>query len=352
MNSETAKNGFIEVRVNSKVNYGGLATPIEIRDDNLNLVASSSSKRLFELPVGLYEISAILEDGKRQKHVIKITESDKTIVALTPQLSYQPSAPETLFKFLSVKNIQASAKDARDVELVTASQNVTIYPENGFWIVRHYEEMDQVAYAIIKKGERTIDASLPISAGDHRLSVTCHIKTSPKHTEQPVKVNISQTRSLSAALESMFIAGQFDSATKLASQALSTLMNNFVDPTGATLAALILQKAGKLKHYQVTLEKLANDFPWLPDGKILLASIMMTKPEQRHLAIELAHRASQQRILFTESFSILMSLLRYAPESDNTALCDEALTHIAKIATSVDWNSIYLCRVSTDESDA
>jgi len=349
---ENTKYGQVKVHVKSKVNFGGTATPIEIRNDDLILIHSTSNKRVFELPVGVYEISAVLEDGKRQKQTVKVTESETANVSLEPKLPSQPEAPELASKFLSAAKIQSLENPIQDIKLIGASSNVTIYPEEGFWIVRHREEMEQVAYAIIRKGDEIFEVSLPISAGDHHLSVTCHIKTSSERPKNHLQINISQSRSLSAALESLFISGQIGPAARLAGGAIHTLMNTYVDPTGVILAALILKKTGRLGAYQKQLENFSTDFPWLPDAKILLADILMAKLKERKRAIQLAYEASQERILYTESFSILMSLLRYAPEADNVALCHKALTNIAKIAPDVDWNSIYLCRTSTENSNA
>ena len=352
MISESTKYGQLKVDVFSKVNYGGTATPIEIRNDELVLIESSPNQRLFDLPVGIYEVSAVLEDGNRQKHTVEVTESKTANVSLKPNLSVQPAAPALAFSFMSAEKLQSLESPTEDVKLVRASRNVTIYPENGFWIVRHREEMEQVAYAIIQKGEDVYDVSLPISAGDHHLSVTCHIKTSTQYPNKKLQINISQSRSLSAALESMFISGQIGSAARLAGSAVTTLMKRYVVPTGAILAALVLKKAGRLGLYQSQLEQIIAQFSWLPDAKILLSSILMAKPCERERAIQLAYEASQERILYTESFSILMSLLRYAPETENSALCKKALTNIAKIAPEVDWSSIYLCKTFTDNSNA
>lgn len=348
MTPENTKHGQVKVHVKSKVNFGGSETPIEIRNDDLVLIISTIKKRIFELPVGFYEISAVLEDGKRQKKTVRVSESRITDVSLEPRLSIQPAAPESEFEFLSAEKMQSLYTPHQDVALISASRNVSIYPKDGFWIVRHREEMEQVAYAIIRKDDKLIEASLPISAGDHHLSVTCHIKTAPESPKNQLQISISRGRSLSAALESLFISGQIGSAARLAGGAIHTLMNIYVDPTGVILAALILKKTGRLSAYLNQLEKFSTEFPWLPDAKILLATILIAKPDGRKRAIQLAYEASQERILYTESFSILMSLLRYAPETDDSVLCKKALTNIAKIAPNVDWNSIYLCRISTD----
>ncbi|AVH39734.1 hypothetical protein AL532_27245 [Pseudomonas monteilii] len=352
MTPENAKLGQVKVHINSKVNFGGTATPIEIRNDDLVLIISAISKRVFELPVGVYEISAVLEDGNRQKQTVEITESKIADVWLEPKLSYQPEVPELTLGFLSAEKIQALKPPAQNVKLIGASRNVTIYPKGGFWIVRHRAEMEQVAYAIIQKDEELYDISLPISAGNHHLSVTCHIEIATRTPNSQLQVSISRSRSLSAALETTFMAGKIDAAARLAGGAVNTLMNTYVDPTGAILAALILKKAGRLNKYRRQLEQITAEFPWLPDAKVLLATILIANPDERDKAIQLAYEASQERILYTESFSILMSLLRYAPETDNIALCKKALTNIAKIAPEVDWSSIYLCKTFTDNSNA
>lgn len=352
MKVDGEKTGELKLKVESKLHFGGTDIKVEIRDSDLILIEPATTKRHFSLPVGLYEISAVLDDGKRTAKVVEVTGKHLTEIKLCPDLPFQPAAPSEDSDFRSARDLRQSYPMKTGMELLDASSDVTIYAEESHWIIRHSQAMEQVAVATIKRAGTIVQASLPISAGNHRYSVTCHVKRDAGTPFKPLQISISQTRSIASAMERMAGAGQIESATRLASGAIKTLLETFVDPTGAALAALILHKTDRLKGKQLLLEQMVTRFDWLPDGKVLLASQLVRDPEKRDIALQLACDASKQRILFTETFSLLLDLLRYWPDEGGSSARSEALSRMGKRAPFVDWRSTYLCDVLPEDSDA
>lgn len=345
MSADSEKTGDLKLALESKLHYGGKDVRVEIRDSDLILVEPATTKRRFSLPIGLYEVSAVLEDGKRTTQVVEVVDRHLTEIKLVPNLPFQPAAPSKDSDFRSAEDLREAQPVRANMELVDASSRVTIYAEESHWIIRLSEAVEQVAIATIRRADTTLQASLPISAGDHRFSVTCHVKRDAVASLKPLQVNISQSRSIASAMEGMVGAGQIESAARLAGEAIKTLLEKFVDPTGAALAALILHKAGRLKGRQLQLVQMIERFDWLPDGKILLASQLVRDPDMRDFALQLACDASKQRILFTETFSLLLDLLRYWPSDGEISARNEALSRLGKLAPLVDWRSTYLCNV-------
>lgn len=342
MNADYDGEGLLKIKIESKLYYGGKEIKIEIRDSDLILIKPATTQRIFELPVGLYELSTVLDDGKRTIKNFKVSARTTTVLELKPDQPFQPPVSEKKSDYYSLDKLQKLHPETSDIELVDISSNVEIHPSEGYWVIYHSEEMKQVSVATIQKSGSVIRASLPICTGTHRYSATCHIKRHSERVTQPLQINISQTRSIASAMESMVAAGQLESAIRLASSALKTLTEKFIDPPGAALAALILHKADRLQPHQKMLEKL-TEFDWLPDSKILLASLLFQDPTRHQEALQLACEASKQRILFTEAFSLLLNLLRYWPDSAANNARNEALSLMAKSASHIDWRSIYLC---------
>lgn len=72
MSIEGQNLGILHIDIDSKLYYRGEGVRVEIRDSNLILIQPETTQRSFELPYGLYEISAVLEDGKRTTKVTEV----------------------------------------------------------------------------------------------------------------------------------------------------------------------------------------------------------------------------------------------------------------------------------------
>lgn len=352
MNIEGEKVGVLKIEVDSKLYYRGEGIRVEIRDSDLILIQPATTQRNFDLPYGLYEISAVLEDGKRTTKVIEVNGNHPKRIKLEPNLPFEPLASKNDSDFRSVSELHQLQTVEADMEILDISSDVTVYEVESHWILRHSQKMEQVPVVTLLRAGGTVQASLPISAGDHHFSVTCHVTRHSAPFFGPVQIKISQSRSIASAMERMVEAGQFESAARLANKALETLLSKYIDPTGAALAALILYKADRLNDKLGFLYSLVKRFSWLPDGKILLASQLVRLPGQREKALQLACQASEQRILFTETFSLLLDLLRYWPEEIESKARSEALSRLSNRAPFVDWRSTYLCDRLLEEHDA
>lgn len=74
--------GKISVEVVSDSIFFGDGVQVEVRDSQLRLVQRSSFERQFPLPTGLYEVSAVLEDGRRYKQVAQVQDGQTVNVKL------------------------------------------------------------------------------------------------------------------------------------------------------------------------------------------------------------------------------------------------------------------------------
>ncbi|HCL4007343.1 hypothetical protein [Pseudomonas aeruginosa] len=328
----------LKIEVRSKFNYGGRGTAIDIRDSELVIIERLTTEREFYLHPGLYEVSAFLGDGKRASQIVEVFDSQLTEISFEPDLDYQPSPPDDSSKFKSIEELKQVDSS---VAILEAEAGFTIFPAESYWIVQHKDVMQKVSAITFKKNGLHIQASLPISQG-HHYSVTCHVKQVVDSQFGYMQINISQSRSIAFGLESMLKNGQIMKAAEVASNALEALIEKYTDPTGASLAALILYKTRQLDEWNKKyLVRLARNNGWLPDAKIILA-LYLARTDHSEYALKLACEASKQRILLTESFSLLLDLLRYWPDATHNEQRNEALARLARIAPLVVWESMYL----------
>lgn len=339
MNETTPKKVNLKIKVKSKFNYGGRGTAIDIRDSELILVEKGTTEREFYLPPGLYEVSAFLGDGKRASQIVEIFSSQLTELNFEPDIDYQPAPPEDNSQFKTIEDLKQV--NTSGASLLDTEADFTVYPAESYWIVQHRDAMRKVSVITFEKNGARIQASLPISEG-HHYSVTCHVKRVVDSQHAPVQINISQSRAIAFGLESMLKSGQIMKAAEVAINALQALIEKYTDPTGALLAALILYKTGQLDEWNKKyLIHLIKHHDWLPDGKIIFA-LYLASTDHSEDALKLACEASKQRILLTESFSLLLDLLRYWPDAAHNEQRNEALARLARIAPLVSWDSMYL----------
>lgn len=346
MNEVAPKNINLSIRVKSKFNFGGRDTKIDIRDSELILVEKLTTSREFNLPPGLYEVSTFLGDGKRASQIVEVFESQLTEVNLEPDLDYQPAPPKDGSQFKKIEELNQD--NPFGLTILDEDTDFTIYPAGRYWIVQHKDAMQKMPIITLEKNGAYIQASLPISQG-HRYSVTCHVKQVLNSKYGHVEINISQSRAMAFGLECMLKSGQIMNAAEVASNALEALIEKYTDPTGATLAALILYKTCRLDESSIRhLINLAKHHDWLPDAKIILA-LYLARTGKLDESMQLACEASKKRILLTESFSLLLDLLRYWPDTEHNEKRSEALARLAQIAPLVIWKSMYLTTSMTGD---
>lgn len=347
--------GLLEVHVDSPSVFFGASVLIEIRDSGMGLVERVTSPAALKLSPGLYEVSAVLEDGRDHRRIAEVTEGERTEVAicletgggLVPGDALAPAPPSELATRSSIffggdQRIRHTRSAlAVEVELLEVEGVEVVESTETLWTLKAPEEPAAVPAATLRLGGRTVRLSLPTSPGN-----PCVIRVEPRPSGPAASAWIAPQRTVANALQNMVGEGQLGHAAHMAEEATMLLRDKYADPTGAALGALILHRAGRLAERRAWLENLARDFAWLPDGKILLVSELVAsrEEEEMELARDLAFAASEQRILFTEAFSILVGLLRRWPNLDGRAELQEPLLNLVGRCADTDWSSIFLAQ--------
>ena len=106
--------------------------------------------------------------------------------------------------------------------------------------------------------------------------------------------------------------------------------------------AIQRQRFQRLDRWTDWVENLALDLSWLPDGAAILARLLFDKQSSSDRALELAIGASRRRMLYTESYSLLLDLFRRWPKEASSQVKDVALCFMAHQAPYIDWESTCL----------
>jgi hypothetical protein len=330
----------VDVRGNSV--FLGSVIPIEVRDSHMQLVQQGTPGRYLDLAEGIYEVSAILEDGRRHHQLAQVRPGDLTRVEFS-------AVPGT-----SPEESSSVAPTAPAMGDDTALIDVTGARHTGggadFWLFECAGKTDSVPTARFRLGGREARLSLPLSAEVFPANI-CRVRVQKTKIGVRADAWIAPERTVANGLQNMLASGFLLHAAKIAEDAVGLLQSKYSDPTGAALGALILHKTDRLERYSDWVENVARDFDWLPDGKILLATLLFNRQGARDRALDLALRAARQTILYSESFSLLLDLLRRWPGDAEKTGRAESIRSLALQAPYIDWESTCLSITTSQDDD-
>jgi hypothetical protein len=351
--------GTLSVHVPSESLFLGQAIPIEVRDSGLRLVNRAASERTFDLPEGLYEVSAVLEDGRRHSTLVQVKGGERTPVELAaepeavapsgvpePEEPSRPRYQRPRFTRSMAAALGTAAEEgldtAADVQLLEVHGAALTRETRTLRIFQCAPHVDAVPTALFQIGPRRLRISLPISPQQWSPSGSCAVKVERSPTGVHAHAWIAPERTVANALQNMLSSGYLLHAARVADDAVGLLRDKYEDPAGAALGALLLYKTGRLQRWESWVSNLARDFDWLPDGKVLLAQLRFEQGDDADAVLGLALKASQQRMLYAESYSLVLDLLRRWPRETSRAARQEAIERLAGDSPYIDWEPVCL----------
>jgi hypothetical protein len=350
--------GELRVEVRSDSIYFGQRIPVEVRDSNLSIVSRMDSGHSVILIPGPYQVSAVLEDGFQHSKLVNIVGGESLQIEihgknkeLLDDVEIRQSrrlasrtARSGSSRTASILENSHSLDETENLKLLDVQGASRVATDRYGWIFEGASDGIGIPTAIVRIGNVVRILSLPVTpdrvASPPPNTCVIHFNEDVAHSIR-ISASITRERVVASALQNMLARGQLLSAVEMAEDAKDLLRYKYSDPTAATLGALILNKVGRLAQLRPWLENLARDFPWIPDGNIFLASQLASNAESMEQALMLAMDACGRRPLFTESFSMLLDLMRRWPEKKDEKLRDKALAAIVPKASRVDWSSMY-----------
>ena len=154
---------------------------------------------------------------------------------------------------------------------------------------------------------------------------------------------VVQTRSPQAeSLLGLLTAGQFAGATDLAKDLLHDKVDN---PWAAAIGAYVLMRGGQLVRLRSWIERLDNDYPWLPDGTLLHAWTLLRLETAVDRSCSLFLAAHERGTpIYSQGLRLLLDGLKLACQRrpDDGAL-NAALVRVQEVASCAIWRSPLTC---------
>ena len=377
------------------------STEIEVRDSELNLLKTTMPGTV-KLPEGLYEFSAVLESGQRANQVVHV---NKGHAPASVRLGFQQgkeklpgSALEDMdqeqkkefventqnslasrikdfgvlklghfifrdgYQFaglFSSSNIVESVSlflegfdDTKITNLdaeVLSYEHVTMKSIDGHKLTFVCEqELSEVPSVKVRLAGKVVEISLPCSFQEPPSNL-CTLNLEEVDDKPIAIASVAPQRTVASAIQNMMIHGHIFKAQHLVEDANELLLYKYQDSVAAALGGIVLSKFNMLRQRISWVKNLAGSFSWLPDGKVLLATLYAESSEELGKARTLAIEASKQRFLYTETYSLLLRLLRHWPDREQDEALQGAFEKVAGMSAYVDWSSVYFTNIVNEE---
>jgi len=340
--------GRLVVRVEDHSYFLSTTLPFVVRDARLAVVRRGvTGPAQLELPAGLYCVEAITPRGRAMRELVPVVSGERSEVVVTADSGREPR--------------EASEEDDLDYDLGPGpSAQVDLLDTQGCSGVRHGPEWDfepeallsSVPTATFRVGEATWIVSLPLNPVSRRPEESgCSVEIEPEHSSSWLQIRFAAKRRVGRTVDGLLRHHETMAGTSLLDEAAELLLHKYSDPAAAALGGLTLHRLGRLRERQGWVENLARDFPWIPDGRILLAGLLLEGRDEAELSrgLELLLAAAADRPLYTDGLSLASELLRRWPgelRADERAARLESLAAYSCVA---DWDAVALT-TRADES--
>ncbi len=331
-----------------------------------------------DLAPGLYSVDAVHEDGSRWSAVTQVRPRTTTEVHLFgssekkqpgPRSAWvnraQPAWPVDL-QFLGSGGLESCP--AEGPEFAASSEGVRCVPNaDGSFDAEVGRGSALPAWACFTRKGEALVVMLPVNT-----PVWTHDTVASRATIRFLErshlravVELDERRRVLIALRSRVERGMIGEASELARDATALLLEKYSDPVGAAFGALFLHRIKHLDAQADWVANLANGFPWLRDAQILRASLQArgSAAEREEAFARLRDGLIGFRValfagtvpyfLFSEAFSLALSLLRRWPADDeHRDEREELILRFAPLANRYDYGSTFAQLNDTSKPEA
>jgi hypothetical protein len=338
--SATRSDGRLEIQVRSQPWFLAENLPIEIRDSNQELVESlPGHRRSVALAPGLYSVSAVLEDGAVHRRHVHIRPGETERVELAADLR---AAAKSLRGIVLRSGGRGAEADDVALELFDGAREVS--RQAGRWVFAAGDDLTAVPFARLTTSTERFDVSLPVNPQGGYPENSCEVQARMGRHGLRVRVRLAPERTVASTLERMVESGHMGHSATVAKEAIGLLLDKHRDPVGAAFGGLLLHRLGRLEARPQWLENLACSFPWLPDGRVLLAALLAGSedPEERRRGLGLLLEAAPRRMMFADGLALALDLLRRWPGGERSEERRRVLDEVSPVAARTQWSATVL----------
>jgi hypothetical protein len=330
-------NGRLHVEVKANSYFLRSNLPVVVRDAHGAVALHLTSGATEPLPAGLYSVAAVTADGEGAVKHAHIEEAETTTVTFeAPQTVAGPSVRGRLL-------IELARLDEH-VELESADGCELADHDAVKWVFVPYDRLHSVPSAIFRIRDRRVRMSLPLNPNDVYPLNSCQVDVVTTGHRAGLRMSFPPERRVTRLVDGLVRHGEITAGIGVLEQASELLCLKYSDPPGAALGGLTLDRMGLLGMRSAWVENLARSFPWLPDGKVLLASLLRhaPSPEERRRGLSLLLAAASELPLYTDGLSLMMELLRRWPDEASKNERHDMLDKLADHSAYADWDSVNL----------
>lgn len=333
--------GTLRVDVDTPSMFLSQSLPVEVRNSRHEVIKKDVSGQSTNLPEGLYSVHVVLPNGERMVQYAQVTEAEPTSLIF--------EAPTDTARDASGGGMSFAGEGA--VELVRA---VGCSAEQSSGLRWRFEpekgsdgspvEPDAVPTATFAVGRvSALELSIPINPRQRRPGEgRCHVDAVWESDRWRLRTSFDKKRRVANAVDGMERTGELVGGTAIMKQASELLLYKYQDPPGAALGGLTLHRIGQLEARTEWVENLARDFPWLRDGSILLAALLVKDEGLRPRGLDALLDATRDRPMFTDGLSLALDLLRRWPGDARHEERQARIETLAPLAAAADWQATNL----------
>jgi hypothetical protein len=377
--------GFLDVTSDSDSAFVRSSLPYVVRDSSLSVVAGGMvGQSPADMAEGMYSIDIMTPSGAPDTVVVNVRAGETTRIVVAHNGARDTTGPpesdtEGVFYGDGTARIRGSGANSSyghrsaggmfaspadgfemaadsvqlEVESVTECEVTRQLGASGVEFAPKRDTLNAIPTAVVTVGNRRFEMSLPLNPkGGQPGTCECLVAGVREHGQESVRMSFAPERAVCVMVDGMLRNSSVHSATALFQQAAGLLFDKYKDPTGAALGGLALHGMGRLAERARWVENLAQNFPWLPEGRILRSALLVGSrdPAERRGALSMLLSATLERPLYTDGLSLAMELLRRWPDDDDSRDIRMArLDRLADLSAYADWDSTNLTTELTDQ---
>ena len=354
-----------------------------VRDSALRTVMEGRCEQPFQLPAGVYAVSAVLPTGESDPQFVTIEpgraheltfDLPETLLEgqPTPPPPAAPASPEPeaapgageatgrvmrgmgdwLREHLTSGTPAQTAPPAEagppGVSVVALhGAQVRLADESG-WTLVPVDPVRSVPTMTLDVDGRRCTVSLPVNPGGVFPLDSCRVIVERAPAGPVIRTLFDPGRLVSRAVAGLAETHQVGSVSDPLELATQLLVSKYDDPAGAALGGLTLHRFGRLAEREAWVDNLVAAAPWLPDAVVLRVALDAEHPDPdvRAHALSSLFTVASERPLFSDGLSLALDLLRRWPEpgGDEEAreqrrqLRRDALAGLGELAAYVDFS--------------
>jgi len=323
--------------------------PVEVLDGRNIVVYQQDGTGAFPLPAGAYLIRAVDLDGS----VVEVEVDLDDGMTFPMHLGYAdgpgplPSIEVAYRPGHLLRELLATSPGDEPLASVAllATEGCEVETIDRGWLFQTVAHPAVTPQAVFRLGARTSTVSLPVNPFQRFPTNACvAVPVVGPTGEAMVAVRFTMQRAVATMVDGLLTNEGVVQGMGTLERATQLLYEKYSDAPAAALGGLTLQRLGRLGERLSWVENLARDFPWIADGRILLAAALAHSddPADNQRGLDVLMSTEADRPMFADGHGLRLQLLRRWPGDGARPSRAKMLKRVLRDTGTVDWSSAVL----------